>query len=83
MSKTCRHQLEMISVDRSLFNYFDDILFDMGLTPDDLKMPQPKYLLKVINGCVVVLVVVFDETGVESKASVIKVARIFVCLRSL
>ena len=37
---------ELVALDCSEFHYFDDILSDLKLTPDDLKMPIPKYFLQ-------------------------------------
>ncbi|CAG5126212.1 unnamed protein product, partial [Candidula unifasciata] len=43
--RICEIKWEMVNLDKCLFICFDDILIDLGLTPADLKLELPKYML--------------------------------------
>uniref|UniRef100_A0A2C9JQ92 AAA+ ATPase domain-containing protein n=1 Tax=Biomphalaria glabrata TaxID=6526 RepID=A0A2C9JQ92_BIOGL len=45
-ARVCELKHQMIQWNKCLYHYFDDLLRDMGLTPDNLEITIPVYLLK-------------------------------------
>ncbi|XP_021103048.1 IQ and AAA domain-containing protein 1 isoform X4 [Heterocephalus glaber] len=60
---------EMVELELSEFHYFDDILQDLKLTPQQLDIPIPKYFLKekleVIRGREKILAQILAESGLD------------------
>ncbi|KAM5268668.1 dynein regulatory complex protein 11 isoform 2-T2 [Hipposideros larvatus] len=60
---------EMVELELTEFHYFDDILQDLKLAPQQLDIPIPKYFLKekleVIKGREKILAQILADTGLE------------------
>ncbi|CAK8678578.1 unnamed protein product [Clavelina lepadiformis] len=63
---------EMVTLEFSEFHYFDDILSDLKLTPNDIEIPIPKYFLherkKVLKDREQLLGKILAKMGPSSKA---------------
>ncbi|XP_058155830.1 dynein regulatory complex protein 11 [Dasypus novemcinctus] len=61
---------EMVELELSEYHYFDDILQDLKLAPEQLDIPIPKYFLKekleAIKGREKILAQILDDSGLES-----------------
>uniref|UniRef100_A0A667IGW6 IQ motif containing with AAA domain 1 n=1 Tax=Lynx canadensis TaxID=61383 RepID=A0A667IGW6_LYNCA len=65
---------DMVELELTEFHYFDDILQDLKLAPQQLDIPIPKYFLKekleVIKGREKILAQILADTGLDMKYSV-------------
>uniref|UniRef100_A0A2K6U4P0 IQ motif containing with AAA domain 1 n=1 Tax=Saimiri boliviensis boliviensis TaxID=39432 RepID=A0A2K6U4P0_SAIBB len=69
MGRVLELKNEMVELELTEFHYFDDILQDLKLTPQQLDIPIPKYFLKekleVIKGREKILAQILADSGID------------------
>ncbi|XP_054114050.1 dynein regulatory complex protein 11 isoform X3 [Callithrix jacchus] len=70
MGRVLELKNEMVELELTEFHYFDDILQDLKLTPEQLDIPIPKYFLKekleVIKGREKILAQILADSGIDT-----------------
>ncbi|XP_017393226.1 dynein regulatory complex protein 11 [Cebus imitator] len=70
MGRVLELKNEMVELELTEFHYFDDILQDLKLTPQQLDIPIPKYFLKekleVIKGREKILAQILADSGIDT-----------------